>query len=261
MPPAARITDMHVCPMVTPGLPPVPHVGGPVIAGEPTVITAFMPQARISDQCTCVGPPDVIVKGSPTVLVGGMPAARMGDMTAHGGVITTGAPNVIIGEAGAGGMSPAVLDNFHTQEQSNSCVIATTRNMIHYHTGIDVPEDQLREEMREIMGDPDHDFETQGTNPIHAQELLRNHGVVNTVHRNQSADDLSTMTADGDPVMIGFSNPGHRVALSGVETDADDNRTFVVMDPAGQYNGRPRRMSEAQFNQRYNSSAIVIEPD
>ena len=100
MPPAARITDMHTCPMVTPGVPPVPHVGGPVISGEPTVITAFMPQARISDQCTCVGPPDVIVKGSPTVLVGGMPAARIGDMTAHGGIITTGAPNVLIGESG-----------------------------------------------------------------------------------------------------------------------------------------------------------------
>ena len=103
MPPAARITDMHTCPMATPGTPPIPHVGGPVITGAPTVIVAGMPQARISDQCTCVGPPDVIVKGSATVLVAGMPAARIGDMTAHGGVITTGAPNVLIGEAGAGG--------------------------------------------------------------------------------------------------------------------------------------------------------------
>ena len=103
MPPAARISDMHTCPMVTPGVPPVPHVGGPVITGAPTVIVAFMAQARVSDQCTCVGPPDVIVKGSPTVIVAGMPAARIGDMTVHGGVITTGAPNVLIGEAGAGG--------------------------------------------------------------------------------------------------------------------------------------------------------------
>jgi len=107
LPPAARITDMHTCPLVSPG--PVPHVGGPVITGEPTVIVAGMPQARISDKCTCAGPPDVIVKGSPTVIVGGMPAARMGDMTAHGGVIVTGAPNVLIGEAGAGGAPPVVL--------------------------------------------------------------------------------------------------------------------------------------------------------
>ena len=108
MPPAARISDMHTCPMASPATPPVPHVGGPVITGAPTVITAFMPQARISDQCTCVGPPDVITKGSPTVIVCGMPAARLGDMTAHGGVITTGAPNVLIGEVGTAAVPPVV---------------------------------------------------------------------------------------------------------------------------------------------------------
>lgn len=96
---------MHTCPLFS---GPVPHVGGPVITGEPTVIVAGMPQARISDKCTCAGPPDVIVKGSPTVIVGGMPAARLGDMTAHGGVIVTGAPNVLIGEAGAGSAPPVV---------------------------------------------------------------------------------------------------------------------------------------------------------
>ena len=52
--PAARVTDMHVCPMVT---VLVPHVGGPIL------------------------PP-----GGPPVLIGGMPAARMGDM-AHGDAI------------------------------------------------------------------------------------------------------------------------------------------------------------------------------
>lgn len=102
MPPAARITDMHTCPMVSPG--PVPHVGGPVVKGQPNVLTAMMPQARVSDQCVCVGPPDIIVRGSLTVLVGSMPAARLGDMTAHGGVIVSGAPNVLIGDgANAGG--------------------------------------------------------------------------------------------------------------------------------------------------------------
>ncbi len=98
--PAARITDMHACPMAT-GI--VPHVGGPICTGFFTVITGSMPQARISDMCVCVGPPDVIVKGSATVIVGGMPAARIGDMTAHGGVIVTGFPTVIIGDASDGG--------------------------------------------------------------------------------------------------------------------------------------------------------------
>jgi uncharacterized Zn-binding protein involved in type VI secretion len=85
---------MHVCPMVT-GI--VPHVGGPIILGAPTVLTGMLPQARVTDMCVCVGPPDVVVKGSMTVLVTSLPAARMGDMTAHGGVIILGMPTVIIG--------------------------------------------------------------------------------------------------------------------------------------------------------------------
>ena len=95
MPPAARLTDMHTCPMVT-GI--VPHVGGPVIGpGAPTVLIAGMPAAVLGDSCVCVGPTDSIVKGSATVLIGGQPAARMGDLTAHGGSIALGAPTVLIG--------------------------------------------------------------------------------------------------------------------------------------------------------------------
>lgn len=101
MPPAARVTDMHTCPMVT-GV--VPHVGGPILPpGHPTTLIGMMPAARIGDMVTCVGPPDTIVKGSPTVLIGGMPAARMGDNTAHGGVIVLGHPTTLIGDTGSGG--------------------------------------------------------------------------------------------------------------------------------------------------------------
>ena len=93
--PAARLGDMHACPMVT-GL--VPHVGGPILpACCPTVISGGMPQARVGDLATCAGGPDTIVQGSPTVLVGGSPAARIGDLTAHGGVIVQGCPTVLIG--------------------------------------------------------------------------------------------------------------------------------------------------------------------
>ena len=95
MPPAARLGDMHVCPMVT-GV--VPHVGGPILPPCcPTVLTGCMPQARIGDMCVCVGPPDVIALCSLTVFVGGQNAARIGDMTAHGGVIVMGLPTVMIG--------------------------------------------------------------------------------------------------------------------------------------------------------------------
>ena len=98
MPPAARLTDMHTCPMQTPGLPPVPHVGGPIIGpGVPTVMIGGLPAAVMGDMCTCVGPPASIVKGSATVMIGGKPAARMGDTTNHGGSISLGLPTVMIG--------------------------------------------------------------------------------------------------------------------------------------------------------------------
>ena len=95
MPPAARLTDMHVCPLVT---VLVPHVGGPIVApGCPTVLIGGLPAARVTDVAVCVGPPDMIALGSFTVMIGGLPAARMGDMTAHGGVIVGPCcPTVII---------------------------------------------------------------------------------------------------------------------------------------------------------------------
>lgn len=96
--PAARITDMHTCPMVTPGVPPVPHVGGPILGpGVPTVLIGNLPAAVLGDSCTCVGPPATVMMGSMTVLIGNKPAARMGDPTAHGGAIVAGFPTVLIG--------------------------------------------------------------------------------------------------------------------------------------------------------------------
>ncbi len=110
MPPAARVGDMHTCPMVTPGTPPVPHVGGPVLPpGAPTVLVCYQPQARVTDMCVCVGPPDSIAMGSPTVLVSGLMAARLGDPTRHGGVIVLGAPTVQIGQVGMGGSQGSAL--------------------------------------------------------------------------------------------------------------------------------------------------------
>jgi uncharacterized Zn-binding protein involved in type VI secretion len=95
MMPAARVGDMHVCPLVT---VLVPHVGGPILPpGAPTVLIGGLPAARVGDMAVCVGPPDVIVLGSFKVLIGGLPAARMLDLTAHGGTIVMGYPTVLIG--------------------------------------------------------------------------------------------------------------------------------------------------------------------
>jgi uncharacterized Zn-binding protein involved in type VI secretion len=94
MPPAARISDMHTCPMFT---GPVPHVGGPILPpGAITVLIGGLPAARVGDMAVCSGPPDTIALGSFKVLIKGQPAARMGDMTAHGGVIVLGCPTVLI---------------------------------------------------------------------------------------------------------------------------------------------------------------------
>lgn len=101
---AARINDMHVCPMITPGVPPIPHVGGPILPPcAVTVLTGGLPQARVGDMAVCVGPPDVIVMGAFSVLVIGQPAARFGDLCAHGGTIVMGQPNVLIGSGAGGG--------------------------------------------------------------------------------------------------------------------------------------------------------------
>ena len=97
MPPAARITDLHACPKVDPG--PKPHVGGPVVSGEVTVLIGFFPAARVSDSLTCIGPPDSISAGEPTVIIGNKEAARLGDPTSHGGKVTMGCPTVKIGSS------------------------------------------------------------------------------------------------------------------------------------------------------------------
>lgn len=91
---------MHTCPLVNPG--PVPHVGGPISVGLPTVLIGGSPAARVGDMAICTGPPDSIAMGSPTVLIGNMMAARVGDPTVHGGVISVGMPTVLIGIPGQG---------------------------------------------------------------------------------------------------------------------------------------------------------------
>lgn len=95
MPPAARVGDNHLCPLVNGS---VPHVGGPILGpGVPTVLIGGMPAAVVGDLVTCAGPPDSIAVGSTSVLIGGVPAARLGDLTSHGGSIIVGLLTVNIG--------------------------------------------------------------------------------------------------------------------------------------------------------------------
>ena len=125
--PAARAGDFHMCPMVTPGVPPIPHVGGPILPpGVPTVLIGGMPAATLGSMCTCVGPPDVIILGSMGVMIGGKPAARMGDSCAHGGAIMLGCMTVLIGEmmpgggGGASGGGALSTESYKGKEDSGS---------------------------------------------------------------------------------------------------------------------------------------------
>jgi uncharacterized Zn-binding protein involved in type VI secretion len=100
MPPAARLGDMQVCSMTTGN---VPHVGGPIVMGVPTVLIGNAPAARQGDPAVCAGgPPTTINEGAASVLIGYMPAARLGDATAHHGTIVVGCPTVLIGTPAQG---------------------------------------------------------------------------------------------------------------------------------------------------------------
>lgn len=137
---AARVGDMHVCPMLNPD--ESPHVGGPISTGAPTVLIGFMPAARVSDMAVCVGPPDAIAMGSPSVLVCGMAQARVGDATAHGGVIVAGCPTVLVGDAGAGGFGGANTPSGAAAAQAKASRAAGWRRRVSAETGI--PEKALR---------------------------------------------------------------------------------------------------------------------
>jgi len=97
---AATITNSYKCPLITPGLPPIPHVGGIIVKGAPNVLIGGLPAARVTDTLLCTGPPphpDTIIMGVPTILIGGLPAAQMGSTTAEGGVVLMGSPTVMLG--------------------------------------------------------------------------------------------------------------------------------------------------------------------
>ncbi|CAA0143836.1 PAAR domain-containing protein [Tenacibaculum maritimum] len=94
--PVATEGSMHVCPMCS---GKTPHVGGPISQGEPNILINEKPAATQGSMCICTGPPDMVAQGDSFVFFNGKPVACVGDMTAHGGVITSGESNVLISNA------------------------------------------------------------------------------------------------------------------------------------------------------------------
>lgn len=151
----------------------------------------------------------------------------------------------------------------HTQEKSNSCVAASIRNIILQKTGRDIPEDQIRRDLEIAAGETpgSHDWNARGTDPANAAAVLNKYGVPtqSPLQSGIPSNQLGQTTANG-PVMVGFKNPGHRVILESVRTNPDGSKTYIVKDPDPAYGGKPREMSQAEFDKKYNPGAVVIVP-
>lgn len=257
--PAARVGDLHVCPMVTPGTPPVPHVGGPVLPpGGINVLIGGLPAARMGDMAVCVGPPDSIVKGSFPVPIARNPAARLGDQTAHGGTIALGCPTVLIGLAGTAGnvrVGTAMCNaaaggrtSGTTQQTYNNCGVESSRQLINRANNSNVSENQLLQSAingGQASGTPGSPpvFADGGTNPAARQTILANAGVASTVEASNlnnlglamSRGQGTIASLDAAPLWGGTTPPGslHAVTVTGVQYDDNGNVTNVIINDTG----------------------------
>lgn len=92
---ASTGVDTHNC-----GLPtPMPHIGGVVITGSPTVMINNMPACRMGDTILEAGPPNSIAMGCPTVIIGDVGMGGPG--TTNGNCMSTAK------KTGAATVSPA----------------------------------------------------------------------------------------------------------------------------------------------------------
>lgn len=257
--PAARVTDMHTCPLATPGTPPIPHVGGPVLpAGAPTVLIGGLPAARMGDMAFCVGPPDTIVKGAFPVPISNNPAARLTDQTSHGGMISVGCPTVWIGLSGTAGnvrvgtnmcnAAAAGRGSNTTQQSYNNCGVESSRQVINQANGSNLTENQVLQNAinngwaNGTPGSPPV-FANGGTGPASRQSILANAGVPSTVQASNlnnlglamSRGQGTIASLDAAQLWGGTTPPGslHAITVTGVEYDDAGNVTNVIINDTG----------------------------
>ena len=266
--PAARVGDMHTCPMVDPG--PKPHVGGVILPpGAPTILLGGQPAARIGDQAACVGPVDMIAKGAMPVSMGGKPAARQTDSTAHGGVIVVGCPTVLIGLAGfsgnrlaglqrcqdmAAGRNPAPGDSpfpANSPGQSyNNCGVESARQLIRQATGSQITQEELLNTAMQNGWAVKAAtlLESGGTTPAGRIAILNNAGVPSSAVAPTMAN-LENAVAEGRGVisavwagnMPNWASEGlapntgpHAITVTGIEYDENGNPINVIINDTGQ---------------------------
>lgn len=229
--------------MVTPGLPPVPHVGGPVLPpGVMTVIIGGLPAATVGAMCTCVGPPDSIVVGSLGVFIGGRMAARVLDKTVHGGQLSFGFPTVKIGDLNA----VAAATIFPGQQSYQNCGVQSAEQLIHQATGLPIDEDMI---LATAVGNgwanssnPDPS-QWGGTGATGRQNLLNEYGVSSSVvpttpeNISDALVNQQGIIANVNPGVL-WNNPrhlngGHAITVVDGEWDEHGNLTHVTINDTG----------------------------
>jgi len=263
--PAARVGDMHTCPMVSPG--PVPHVGGPILQGELSVLIGGSPAARMGDNAVCAVPPDVIAKGAFPVPIGGKPAARKKDTTVHGGVIVTGCPSVLIGLAGTAGNVRVGTDMCHaaaggrgsgkTRQSYENCGVESSRQIINQATNSNITENQLLQTAINnrwaapakpaVPATPTTPAVPAvgpgGTKPVGRQAILAHFGVASTVQAS-NVNNLGQALSGGKGVIANvdagvlwgnrrYLGGGHAITVTGIEYDDNGNATKVIINDTG----------------------------
>lgn len=277
--PAARVGDMHTCPLVDPG--PKPHVGGAVTMGETTVLIGGALAARTTDQALCAGPPDFIVVGSSTVHIGGQLAAYLGSQTMHGGVISAGYPQVLIGGPPAG----ATLGNpvrgaalYPGDQSSGTCALLTSAQIIGQVTGTTPSEAEMQAvgQAAGVYTPPVPSPANEGTDANGEVALLAAYGI-GAHEEEQTMENIQQAVAEGRGVAADcdagilwgdptYNGGGHTVNVTGMEYGSDGNLENVVINDTGRA-GEPaserigRRVPADQFERSLLSDAPAVVTD
>jgi uncharacterized Zn-binding protein involved in type VI secretion len=281
MPPAARMTDNHTCPLFD---GPKPHVGGPILPPcAVNVQTNSLGQARATDRATCASAPDAILMGSMSVRVNSLMAARQTDQTVHGGVVVMGSPNVEIGGA-PGSTVGFPLQWAHqcaaaaqgrtsgsTQQSYSNCGVESARQIIGAAGG-SVNEDTL---LNEAIANNDAENATDpadrgGTSPQTRTDILSRRGVAS--HREaQTMANIQSAVVAGHGVITShdagvlwndpaYNGGGHAIVVTGMEYDANGNLVNVLVNDTG--TGRClNSVPASQFQNSLNPSRQVNVTD
>lgn len=258
--PAARISDMHICPKMNPG--PSPHVGGPVAAGSGNVFIGGMPAARVGDMAVCIGPPDKVSTGSSGVQINGKAAARMGDSTAHGGKIVVGCATVFIGGGGGGGSgtvgstlgNPAVaLKSFNsiaatrasgsTQQSYGNCGVESARQLMEASNNAGNEFDVLQNAINNGNAGYDADpTQVGGTSPLGRKNILSNNGVDSHLEE-QNIENIQQAVIEGKGVITSHdaevlwqndqASGGHAVVVTGIKYNSSGKVSAYIINDTG----------------------------